>query len=123
MDNVARAALVVPSAGVHTINVWMREDGFAMDKIVLSTAANYIPTNLGPAESSTDSGTPALSLSTQNLSFSAAVGATPASQTVTVTNIGCCSMPWTAVSNQGWLKVSPASGSDAGGISHHRRIR
>ena len=49
MDNV-NATLSVPSAGLHTVNVWMREDGFVIDKIVLTRDANYTPTGNGPAE-------------------------------------------------------------------------
>jgi Gylcosyl hydrolase family 115 C-terminal domain len=42
----------VPSAGVHTFNIWMREDGSRVDKIVLTTNPDYTPTGLGPMESS-----------------------------------------------------------------------
>ncbi len=45
--------LNVPSAGVHTISFSMREDGFEMDKFVLSKAYNK-PTGTGPAEVLTD---------------------------------------------------------------------
>ncbi|CAN0352469.1 unnamed protein product, partial [Ectocarpus sp. 4 AP-2014] len=30
------ATLVVPSAGVHTVNIWMREDGVRIDKLVVT---------------------------------------------------------------------------------------
>jgi hypothetical protein len=36
---------------VHTINVWMREDGFVFDKLVLTTSATYTPTGSGPPSS------------------------------------------------------------------------
>lgn len=42
----------VPSAGVHTFNVWMREDGTILDKILLTTDSTLTPTGTGPAESS-----------------------------------------------------------------------
>ncbi len=42
MDNSV-AKIKVDKAGVHTLNVWMREDGFALDKLILSTDANYAP--------------------------------------------------------------------------------
>ena len=32
------ATLVIPTAGVHTINVWMREDGFYLDRLLLTTS-------------------------------------------------------------------------------------
>lgn len=44
------ARLVVPSAGTHTINVWMREDGTAFDKLVMSRDANFTPSGDGPDE-------------------------------------------------------------------------
>ncbi|HEY5945547.1 MAG TPA: PQQ-dependent sugar dehydrogenase [Kofleriaceae bacterium] len=50
MDGVS-ATISVPSTGVHTINLWMREDGFVVDKIVLTTSASYVPSGTGPAES------------------------------------------------------------------------
>ena len=42
MDGV-RATLEVDSVGVHTVNLWMREDGFRVDQIVLTTDADYDP--------------------------------------------------------------------------------
>ena len=45
--------LTVATAGVHTINVWMRESGMVFDKLVLTTAAAYAPSGAGPAESVT----------------------------------------------------------------------
>lgn len=54
MDN-SRARINVTSTGVHTVSVWMREDGFDFDKIVLTTSSTYNPSTvnggLGPAES------------------------------------------------------------------------
>ena len=41
----------IPSAGLHTLNIWMREDGFSFDKVVLTTDANFTPTGHGPEES------------------------------------------------------------------------
>jgi hypothetical protein len=45
------ASLDVPHAGLHTVGIWMREDGFTVDKIVLTTNPDYTPTGKGPAES------------------------------------------------------------------------
>jgi hypothetical protein len=45
------AVLTVPTAGVHVFNIWMREDGFTVDKVVLASDFSYVPTGLGPAES------------------------------------------------------------------------
>ncbi|MBN1128001.1 MAG: hypothetical protein JXA71_03395, partial [Chitinispirillaceae bacterium] len=40
----------VPTTGEHAVNVWMREDGFIIDKIVITTNSRYVPTGSGPAE-------------------------------------------------------------------------
>ena len=112
MDRVRRATLVIPSAGVHTINVWMREDGFRFDKMLLTTDSNLTPTGNGPAESPRDNSPASLNVSPANLSFSASAGASnPASQNVSIINQGGGTMNWTASSNQSWLLVSPASGT------------
>jgi hypothetical protein len=50
MDSVP-ASFTVGSVGLHTVNVWMREDGLILDKVLLTTDAGYTPTGLGPAES------------------------------------------------------------------------
>ncbi len=49
LDNV-NATMNVGTTGQHTVNVWMREDGFLFDKLVLTTDANYTPSGNGPAE-------------------------------------------------------------------------
>ncbi len=51
MDSGSPATLVVPAPGVHTVNVWVREDGFAFDKIILTPDNAFLPTGAGPAES------------------------------------------------------------------------
>lgn len=48
----ARATLNVPTAGLHTVSIWMREDGLILDKLVLTTDPAYVPTGLGPNETS-----------------------------------------------------------------------
>jgi hypothetical protein len=48
------ATIDVPTAGVHTIQVFMREDGVRFDKILLTKDATYVPSGLGPAESTVD---------------------------------------------------------------------
>ncbi|MBK8972758.1 MAG: hypothetical protein IPM37_16015 [Hahellaceae bacterium] len=42
--------LNVSSAGLHTLNVWMRESGMIADKIVLTQDANFVPAGSGPDE-------------------------------------------------------------------------
>ncbi len=42
----------VTKAGIHTFHLWMREDGFQIDKILLRTSNSTVaPENLGPPES------------------------------------------------------------------------
>ncbi len=69
MDNV-RATITVATTGIHTVNLWMREDGFLADRILLTPNANYAGvteggTMTGPAQSPEVAvaipGTPALS--------------------------------------------------------------
>ena len=50
------ATLAVPSAGRHTVDVWMREDGFEFDRLVLSADAGYVPSGTGPTSSSNGGG-------------------------------------------------------------------
>ncbi|GEM_PF-5253009 len=47
MDN-ANASLDVDSAGEHSFNLYMREDGAAVDRILLTTDSNYTPSGSGP---------------------------------------------------------------------------
>ncbi len=51
------ATLSVATAGPHTVNAWMREDGFEVDKIVLTNSSGFTPTGLGPDET-VDTGEP-----------------------------------------------------------------
>jgi len=37
------AYLTVPDAGEHTINLWMREDGLIVDRLLLTTDPGYVP--------------------------------------------------------------------------------
>lgn len=53
-----RAFIVVTNAGEHTINIWMREDGFVLDKLLITSDPAFTPTDLGPAESSSGGGGP-----------------------------------------------------------------
>ena len=46
-----RSTFDVSTVGVHTLNIYMREDGFIVDKVLLTTNADYTPTGNGPAES------------------------------------------------------------------------
>lgn len=48
-DNVI-ATLDVPSIGMHDLDLYVFEDGFECDKLLLTTNPNYIPTGEGPIE-------------------------------------------------------------------------
>ena len=50
------ATFSVSSTGLHTVNVWMREDGFVVDKVLLTTDAGFTPSGLGPAETPRETG-------------------------------------------------------------------
>lgn len=51
--NPTTVALNIATPGVRTFNIWMREDGCTVDKVILTTNASFSPlgTDLGPAES------------------------------------------------------------------------
>src|SRR5688500_17049815 len=46
-----RSRLEITQAGIHTVNLWMREDGQIVDKMLITTDPNFVPTGAGPAES------------------------------------------------------------------------
>lgn len=50
MDGV-NATVNVTTAGVHTLEVWMREDGFVVDRIMLARSTTTVPSGTGPAAS------------------------------------------------------------------------
>ena len=52
-----RTILNVPTPGTHTVDVWMREAGAAIDRLLLTTSSTYIPSGDGPAESPRSIGT------------------------------------------------------------------
>ena len=45
------ATITIDTTGLHKVNIWMREDGSRVDKILLTPDANYVPTGAGPDES------------------------------------------------------------------------
>ena len=46
-----QVSLTVDAPGFHTVNLWMREDGVAIDKILLSQNGSFTPSGSGPDES------------------------------------------------------------------------
>jgi glucose/arabinose dehydrogenase len=53
-----RVTVNVATAGVATVNLWMREDGVQVDKLLLTKDTALTPTGTGPAESPRDTPTP-----------------------------------------------------------------
>ncbi|MFK7920829.1 MAG: PKD domain-containing protein [Bacteroidia bacterium] len=53
-NNGIAVQIVVPSTGKHTFNLWMREDGVQLDKIIVKAVAGG-PSGLGPVESNSGS--------------------------------------------------------------------
>ncbi|MFC1976540.1 RHS repeat domain-containing protein, partial [Chloroflexota bacterium] len=60
--NGAAVELAVTSSGLHTLNLWMREDGLQVDRILLTTDTTYIPDSFGPAESARQAGNTSIDL-------------------------------------------------------------
>jgi hypothetical protein len=50
------ATVTITSPGIHRINVWMRESGFRLDRMLLTHDATLVPTGDGPAESERSDG-------------------------------------------------------------------
>lgn len=46
-----RISVNIPTTGYHTLNVWMREDGTRIDKIIMSNSSAFTPTGTGNAQS------------------------------------------------------------------------
>lgn len=47
------ATITVTAPGVHTVSIWMREDGYRIDRVYLTTGSS-VPSDIGPAESKRD---------------------------------------------------------------------
>lgn len=41
--DASRATLTIGTPGLHTINLWVRENGFRVDRVLLTTDSTYIP--------------------------------------------------------------------------------
>ncbi|HJR50315.1 MAG TPA: cellulase family glycosylhydrolase [Gemmatimonadales bacterium] len=72
------ATVFVTQPGEHTINVWLREDGFRFDRLVLTSSHQFRPDGVGPPESPRG-GAP---LSTATPSQTATAGLTPSATPV-----------------------------------------
>jgi hypothetical protein len=45
------ATLSVATPGIHTLNLWVREDGVIIDRLLLTTDPSYRPSGIGPTTS------------------------------------------------------------------------
>ncbi len=45
------ATVTIPTVGEHVVNVWMREDGLRLDRLLLTQGSAAVPAGVGPAES------------------------------------------------------------------------
>jgi hypothetical protein len=70
--NGAPATLQIPDPGVHTINVWMREDGLRVDRLIVTTDPNFVPDGIGPDESPRNNVAAASAASTETPTVTAA---------------------------------------------------
>ena len=115
MDTV-RATIEVTVPGEQVLNLWMREDGSQVDKIVLTTDAALQPDSFGatgPAESPRGAPQPALSFDTASEVFAADEGSV-AQQTRVVslnTSDGQPAFYSLDSSAPSWLSATPTSGT------------
>lgn len=110
------ATFSVPAAGVHTVNVWMREDGFRFDNILLTTNASYAGvtdggTMAGPAQSGTIATPPPVIVSPTSLGN----GATGAPYQVNFQATGAGPFTWSTTGTlPPGLSLNPTSGVYSG---------
>ena len=108
-----RVYVDVPSPGEHTVDVWMREDGTVIDKLLLTTDTDFVPEGQGLVESRQAPAAPAMNFSQSTMSFSSDEGSsTPQQQVVSLdTSDGGTASFTLAASSSGWLSVSPTTGT------------
>lgn len=103
-----RARVVVPSAGNHTVNLWMREDGTIVDRILLTSDTAYVPTGNGPASAGRSIVAPSITLRSVVAGNSLTLswdGAGALQGATTVTGV------WNLVSTNSPVTTNTASGS------------
>ena len=90
------ATLNIDSTGIKTVNLWMREDGLAVDKILLTNDPSFVPSGMGPGafDGSPDDGTTTIS--------NAPSGPTTSGSTISISGN---TLSWP---NDGWYQVLSA---------------
>ncbi len=113
MGSGDRAYVDIGSAGENVFDVWMREDGIIIDKIILTSSAQFEPEGQGLVESQQGSLGPALQFSTTTMSYSADEGdTTPMQQTVSLSTSDNSAAAFSLSSSAPlWLSASPATGT------------
>ena len=102
------ARVEVPSAGNHTLNIWMREDGVVLDRVLLTTDSAYVPSSNGPAEAGRSIVAPVITLRSLKAGNSLTLswdGAGALQGSTTVTGV------WNMVSTNSPVTTNTASGS------------
>ena len=46
----ATTPISVTTSGVYSLNLWLREDGLRIDRLLLTTDTNFVPADFGPPE-------------------------------------------------------------------------
>jgi hypothetical protein len=108
----SRAKLNIDTKGLHTVNVWMRESGTVIDKVVLSTQAAFDPSTInggaGPGES-----TPATATGSTQAGSDTTSSDTGTTNTIPETTTGTAVLSWrapTTRSNGDPLSISEIEG-------------
>jgi hypothetical protein len=120
MDN-APATITVATAGVHTINVWMREDGTRVDRLYLTTSSSDTPADAGPAESARGTGSTAPTPTPGSTAPTPTPGTqptpTPGTQPTPATGpnpLGCAPGEISTDAQAWWMPVGSQSGNNFG---------
>jgi len=110
----AVATVSVTAAGMQTVNLWMREDGFAVDRIEFTTDITYVPSGTGNQDTAS-APTPANQAPVVNAGDNQT---TNTGNTITLNgNVGDDGLPGTGLSVQ-WTQLSgPSEASFASAAS------
>jgi hypothetical protein len=104
----AVARVYVATTGVHTVNVWMREDGFVFDKLALTVNAGTRPLGEWLAESPRGN---SMAFNPDTLAFTVEAGETGSSQVINLgTSDNSSGVGYTVSDDAAWLSVTPTSG-------------
>lgn len=108
-----RSYVDISNLGVHDIDLWMREDGVIIDKILLTADPSFDPKGKGPVESQQTAPDPYLKFNTLTLNFNGREGSSSLpSQRVSLDTSDATNAAYSLTSSApDWLTVEPASGN------------